>query len=428
MKPSLRLRSRGVLIALPALLALQAFTPSPALMLCLLILVGLLLSSLGWLFAVRNGLALKRWRSRDWAQLGDPLEEHFRLINRSWLPVPWAEVQDLGDLPGYSVGRALGLAAGSANVWVTRGRCNRRGIYTMGPTRLIFGDPFGFFELTLGLDDARTFYVTPGIRPLSPVARPRTLAYNASRSNTRFMEMNDTVSSVRPYAPGDPFKRIHWRSTAHRSVPGNERIWVKELDPSPPSDCWVVLDLDSAVHTGEGVDSTEEYAVTLAASLVYQLIQQHRAVGLLAEAADTVILEPHHGQEHLWEMLRALAGVHADGATPLAQVLAHVHSVVRPGDSLILVTPSSSTDWPNAAAILQQQAAVATVFLIDAQSFGGTADLQDTSALLARLGIISQMVRSGSLAILPEMPVPSDGSGARVAPDRPNETSWPVQA
>ena len=48
-----------------------------------LILVGLFLSSLVWLFLVRRGLVLERMRDRDWAQLGDPFEEHFRLIGVS---------------------------------------------------------------------------------------------------------------------------------------------------------------------------------------------------------------------------------------------------------------------------------------------------------------------------------------------------------
>jgi uncharacterized protein (DUF58 family) len=410
MKPILRLRSWGVPIALPLLLALQAFTPSPVLMLCLLILVGLFLSSLLWLFLLRRGL---------------PFEERFRLINRSWLPVPWAEVQDLGDLPGYNVGRAMGLPAGSANVWVTRGTCERRGVYTMGPTALTLGDPFGFFELTLDLDDVRTFYVTPAIRPVSAPARPRTVTFSSSRSNAHYMAMNDTVSSIRPYAPSDPFKRIHWRSTAHRSTADKEEIWVKELDPNPESDCWVVLDLDNAVHAGEDLASTEEYAVTLTASLTYQLVQQHRAVGLLAEAAERIIIEPQYGQEHLWETLRVLAGLHADGLVPLAELLATARSCVRPGDSIIVVTPSARADWPKAAAILQQQSAVTTAFLIDAQSFGGTKNLREASMALARLGVASHVVTSGSAMILPETPAaPSRVSRVRAAAGGTTQASW----
>ena len=407
MKPILRLRSWGVTVALPLLILLQAFTPSPALMLCLLILIGLFLSSLVWLFLVRKGLVLERVRSRDWAQLGDPFEERFRLTNRSWLPVPWAEVQDWGDLPGYNIGRAMGLTAGSANVWVTRGTCDRRGVYTMGPTRLILGDPFGFFELALDLDDARTFYVTPAVRPIPSLARPRTMAYSSSRNNTRYMEMNDTVASIRPYAPGDPFKRIHWRSTAHRSLPEREEIWVKQLDPNPQSDCWLILDLDGAVHLGEDLDSTEEYAITLAASLTHQLIRDRRAVGILAGGAESVILEPQHGQEHLWGILRVLAGLHADGILPMAELLAQARSCVRPGDSIILITPSTDVIWPNAAAMFRQTAHM-TAYLIDGQSFDGAGELHAEGLdavreALARLGVACHTIARGSFMLLPEV-------------------------
>jgi len=43
--------------------------------------------------------------------------------------------------------------------------------------------------------------------------------------------------TVRPYAPGDSFNRIHWRSTARLG-----EIQVKEFDLEQTADVWLFVD------------------------------------------------------------------------------------------------------------------------------------------------------------------------------------------
>ena len=61
--------------------------------------------------------------------------------------------------------------------------------------------------------------------------------------------------------PGDAFNRIHWPTTAR-----TKRLMVREFELDPTADVWIVLDLDTEVQAGTGLESTEEYAVTAAAS------------------------------------------------------------------------------------------------------------------------------------------------------------------
>ena len=65
------------------------------------------------------------------------------------------------------------------------------------------------------------------------------------------------ATGIRPYAPGDAFNRIHWKSTARNS----SELQVKEFDLEQTADVWIFLDLQRPAHTGDGDESTLEYGV-----------------------------------------------------------------------------------------------------------------------------------------------------------------------
>lgn len=90
-------------------------------------------------------------------------------------------------------------------------------------------------------------------------------------------------SSVREYAPGDDVRRIHWRSSAHRGelmVRQEEQPWQARLT--------VVLDTRADAFTGAGADSTFEWAVAAAASVVDHAARLGYEVDLVADAGRTV--------------------------------------------------------------------------------------------------------------------------------------------
>src|SRR5436305_11019339 len=72
----------------------------------------------------------------------------------------------------------------------------------------------------------------------------------------RTLQATPLATTVRPWAPGDAFNRIHWKSTARHGD-----IQVKEFDLEQTADAWIVLDLHRGVQTGAGDESTVEAAV-----------------------------------------------------------------------------------------------------------------------------------------------------------------------
>ncbi|MBC7235344.1 MAG: DUF58 domain-containing protein [Chloroflexi bacterium] len=428
MKTLLRVRSWGPILALPPLIALQALAPTGIVMMVLVILVGLLTASLLWVLQLRKVVRCERQSGRDWAHLGETLDQEFSLNNDSWLPVPWAEVstplqsragapsgrgRSAADGPGAdepTIGccRALSVPARGAARWKTQIPCTRRGVYTLGPTRIRSGDPFGLFEVILIAQDVQTFYVYPAVSTMPLLEEPTARLAGAMRASERLPRRSlahaTDVAGIRSYVPGDPFSHIHWRSTAHHSATGRDEIMVKEFEPESLADFWIVLDLDANVHWGEKEASTEEYAVKLAASLAYQVLRRQRAVGLLAHGAQPFVLNPYSHPEQLDQLLRILAGVHADGSTSLAEVLGLQARLIRSGAQCALLTPSCDPLWIESVPQLLSRSIQVSAFLLDGRPFGGREDMRPIVERLAILGVNGRIIGQDVYARLNPQP------------------------
>lgn len=392
---SVRLRSWIPVFAMGILLFLQIFSPAPPIMSALLVILLVLVVALMWARQLAKGITLHRQRRYGWAQVGDIIEERFILHNDSWVPVLWARLLDHSNLPGYNVGRAVGLGPRDSTYWKTEGKCTRRGVYRLGPAELSTGDPFGLFEVILEHNYSEEFVVYPPIAALPNLLQPRGMARGAARANVHSLDLTTNASSVRPYVPGDALNRIHWPSTARRSMPGQEEIFVKEFDLEPSGDLWLVLDLDEKVHAGEGVESTEEYAIILAASLANEMLRANHAVGLMTHMEEPIIIPPQKGHEQLWELLRVLAGAHAEAQVDLGEVLEIFETVMGRGMSIALLTPSDDPTWIKGVSAMLRHGTHPTALLLDGQSFGGDGNVHSMREALSDLGVPGHIIEKG---------------------------------
>src|SRR5207244_12897818 len=128
--------------------------------------------------------------------------------------------------------------------------------------------------------------------------------------------------------------RRHWPPTARTT-----RMMVREFELDPTADVWIVLDLNVDVHAGSGLESTEEYAVTTAASLARHLLDQGRAVGLVSQ---TATLPADRGPRQVERILEVLALVQASSILSLAAMLSAETSRFARSSTLIVVTPSTA--------------------------------------------------------------------------------------
>jgi uncharacterized protein (DUF58 family) len=317
--------------------------------------VWLLVYSLGLLVA---GSAL--WA--NWNVAGLELRRRHRARRVQVWPRLWLELHDASDFPGHHLDGVLSLGPVGHKVWELRSVCTRRGRFTLGPVWVTSGDPFGIFRVTRKLTDGTTVVVYPRTVRLPRFGRVPGELPGGSVQGVRVQFSTPNVSSVRDYHPGDAVNRIHWPTTARTG-----RMMVREFELDPTADVWIVLDLDADVHTGAGLESTEEYAVTAAASLARHLLDQGRAVGLVSQ---TATLPADRGPRQVERILEVLALVQATSRLSLAAMLSAETSRFARSSTLIVVTPSTAESWARFCQALNGRGVHSTAVLIEAATFG----------------------------------------------------------
>jgi uncharacterized protein (DUF58 family) len=137
---------------------------------------------------------------------------------------------------------------------------------------------------------------------------------------------------------------------------------VREFELDPSADIWLVLDLCRDVQVGSGPESTEEYAVTAAASLARHFLNQGRSVGLVSQPAT---IPTDRGPRQLERMLEVLAVMRATSHLTLEAFLpAETSRFVRSS------TASTSESWAGLCQMLRGRGIRCAAVLVEAATFG----------------------------------------------------------
>jgi uncharacterized protein (DUF58 family) len=371
-------------------------------------LLALLVIAWLWSRLSLSGLSLGRHIAADRAQVGQSLTERIEVTNRSGAGKLWLEVLDHSTLPNHAVSRVINVPRRGTAAWEAVTRCVRRGRYRLGPATFRSGDPVGIFRKQAVAPELHEVIVYPAVIELESVPLPTGLLAGGDALDRRTPFTTPNIAGVRDYSPGDAFNRISWSATARVG-----RLMVKEFDLDPTADIWLVLDLEGGVHRlatrplnflpnpqGEfpveaWLDSTEEYAVTIVASLAAHFLRQRRNVGLIASGTHLEVIAPDRSDRQLVKMLEDLAVVQADGGLSLAEVLVAESRRFSRQDSLIVVTPSTDESWVTTLAELAGRRVRTAAVLVEPETFGpAPSSLMAMSSLVAA-GIPTQLVKYG---------------------------------
>lgn len=299
-------------------------------------------------------------------QVGQEAEELIEVRNLSYLPKMWVELEDPSDLPGHQSRRAVVIPGRGLRSWVVSTILQRRGLFDWGPLRVRGGDPFGIFYTERDYGVRQQILVYPRVVDLPRFQTPPASLPGEGRFRRRTHYITPNASGIRDWAPGDPLSRIHWRSTAHTG-----ELMVKTFELDPTSDIWVIADMEGAIQAGEGDESTEEYTVTIAASVAQRYIASNRSVGLIAFGEDYTVVEAERGQQQLSRILESLAVAKASGEAPLGNLLIEEQRRFGRHTTLVLVTASTDSSWLSPLQSLVQRGVRASVVLVDPSTFGG---------------------------------------------------------
>ncbi len=405
------MKTKVVLIIVPLVILALALAAGFVLMWRLFSLSALvLLLSYLWTLLGLRGLTGQVKKSSERCQVGEWLGEEITVLNSSKVPKLLVKVQENTDLPGHHNMAAFNLSPGSSHCWRTEVYCQRRGRYSLGALTATATDPFGFFSLHRNLGEPQNILVYPATLEL-PFFQP--LSRNEpGQGPSRWLvsEIGPNAARVREYASGDTLNRIHWHSTAHTG-----KLMVKEFDPDRSNyaskNIWIIPDMHQASQLGDGDDSTEEYCITIAASLIKKYMDSGKQVGLIASGDQPYFFPPQMESQHLWHMLEALALMKATGDVPIEQLISYQIERFGVDSVIIVITPSVSERIAASLRQVKSRGAPVVAILLDSVSFGGTVSAVNAAGSLVSSGFQVYVIRHGeelartldSRALIPHM-------------------------
>ena len=364
----------------------------------LLIVIGVVWSG-GAVFS----LSVTRDPATRTLHVGDVLSERVTIRNRSLLPQMWVAVDDTSEMPRHLLRQVLSyIGPRSSRQFLLRTVALRRGRYRLGPVVLTGGDPFGIFRTRRSVGALSSVVVYPRVYTLKSFGVLAGVLQADRRRTRRSTDPTTDVSSVREYRPGDEFRRIHWLSSARLG-----RLISKEFEHSPGGDVWIVLDMQGRAQAGsllrmapagefsrlgpegwpELEPATEEYAVSMAASVAAHYLRADRAVGFISIEDMPRIDMPDRGERQLTRILDRLAVARAIGNVSLQRVLERESHRFRRFDTVVTITPSDDESWLLAAQNLALRGIRILALVIDRASFEGQAGGSSLSSSIGAHGL-----------------------------------------
>jgi len=375
-----------------------------------------------WSVISMRGIHLIRQARTLRASMGEVFEEHFEVKNATWPGCLWLEVINQSNLPMAGGSRLLtGIVSRQRRFFTARTLLSRRGAFLLGPTSLASGDPFGLFTIHKQVPARDTLVVLPMISTIAHFPPPPGILSGGQTVHKRTSDVTPHAAGVREYVPGDPMKRIHWPTTAHRG-----RFMVKEFEQDPQADIWLFLDAQAdirALMQEQALPLSEdswwlrrpkvtlpcdtfEYAVSAAASLARYFLLERRSVGLACVTGRVTIVPADRGERQVTKILETLAFLQPTGDMPLHGLVTMQAKLLPIGTGVIIITSSVQPEVLLSVDDLQRRGLRPVVVMIKPESFGSVEDsVSITAGLLHRNVAVSSIGFGDDLSVQLALPV-----------------------
>lgn len=280
-----------------ALLVLGLLLKLTLLVYAMYVLLGVLLLSRFFTRVWADGIEARRFSDEQVLEIGAKAEIKVAVQNNGRLAVPWMILEDslpqnaLTQMPLQLKAEGVRLAlvrlkAGENKVLSYRLTFLRRGYYQIGPLLVETGDVFGLHRRFRILTEPHFALVLPKVLPLEGYTLSSRRPLGEMRMTHRLFEDPTRVSSIRPYRPGDPLNRIHWRASARAG-----QLQSRTYESSCVTGATFLLDFHSSSFPGAAAANSAELAIVTVASLanaVYLTGQQLGFVSNGRDAADRI--------------------------------------------------------------------------------------------------------------------------------------------
>jgi len=280
---------------------------------------------------------------------GEPVGLQLRVVNAKrfplptvrlhvWLP-PGLQAEDeagSGTIRGYD--RRLSLAGRSHVTLELPVSAKRRGEYWLEKIEVELADPFALVPIRKNLVPEADLLVMPEPRGTVPITVRRRLPFGMPAPSARIFESRERFAGVRPYEPGDPLNRIHWKLTGHAGG-----IQTKLFEPTRTADVLLALDLSVGEPFWDSVyPRIAEESIGWASFLARQAIHGGWRVGLVANThfrrgRGPLRVESSFGHEAA--VFAALARMPNEPTADLAPVLREAGRRLGSNTTVVVISP-----------------------------------------------------------------------------------------
>ena len=175
-----------------------------------------------------------------------------------------------------------GIEGGGGRELRYRIQSGLRGKYTIGPLQVCVADAFGMVEISRSFRSTGTLTVTPKVEPLPGAQFSGAWLGSGDRRARTVAAAGDDDVAPRSYRDGDDLRRVHWRSTARYG-----ELMVRREEQQWHARAALFLDTRATAHSGSGIASSFEYAVSAAASIGVRLAREQFDAQLITDEGPT---------------------------------------------------------------------------------------------------------------------------------------------
>ncbi|MGO9965579.1 MAG: DUF58 domain-containing protein [Acidimicrobiales bacterium] len=210
----------------------------------------------------------------------------------------------------------------------------RRGAVEAGAYEAVSSDPLGLARRRLSVSRPARCIVLPRVEPLATVLPDGLDLVRPENGISAAERLVVGTAMLRPYAPGDDLRRVHWRTTARVG-----ELMVRDggdLDEPDRVTTTVLLDVGDQAIPDDELDRAVEVAASVLSAAADESIRG--ACGAYRLLTTTGLDSgAQRGHENLRNLLIALAGVVPPPASSPSRFSAAIARLGRPGSDEVLV-------------------------------------------------------------------------------------------
>lgn len=375
----------GALILFLGLILANLFIKDIAFTRAAAVIALLVITGYFWTNQTISSIDITRHARELRQQAGEIFNERFLVTNNGKLPKLWVEIIDESNIGAEHGSRLLTWLSGHISwPYVTHTLLDKRGVYQLGPTRVIAGDPFGLFYRETTFQGNERLLVLPYYEPISFFPYPMGYLPGGKALNRKSLEVTPYAAGVREYQPGDPLRRIDWKSSARK-----ERLMVKEFDQDPQSNICIFIDASESsnpekreeVHLKKKPSNiierkkyalpkdAFEYVISYSAALAEYYVRQEKAVGMISEGQGLYKLAPDLGERQLDKIFEALAIIKNKGQLTFQELIESQINSIQRGSTIVFVSASTDTSLIDVLQAIKARNYVPAFIGVDIASF-----------------------------------------------------------